>query len=305
MSLDIRPLESPADVDAFLAIREAVDPEHPMTRESLEDARKGHHRLDVVAWEGSTPVGCAFAEPQYGDPESRTGYISIRVLAEHRRRGVGTLLLGRVSEHVQGFGGADLYAGLRSEATDQQAFLEHHGFREVGRMQDVELELATVEPRVDVPDGIAIVPMEEAHEPGMHAVSIEADADVPTSTPVRTGDLERWRERNLGPLALRELSFVALADGEVVGFATLGECVPGTGEHWMTGVKRAWRGRGIAVALKQSQIAAARAAGLERLRTQNDLANAPMRRVNEKLGYRSRLEWIQFAGPLFTTPEGG
>jgi GNAT superfamily N-acetyltransferase len=74
--------------------------------------------------------------------------------------------------------------------------------------------------------------------------------------------------------------------------------VPGVGEHWMTGVKRAWRGRGIGVALKQSQIAAAKAAGYERLRTQNDLANAPMRRVNEKLGYRPRLEWIHFAGPL-------
>ena len=56
--------------------------------------------------------------------------------------------------------------------------------------------------------------------------------------------------------------------------------------------------RGVALALKQSQIAAAKAAGYERLRTQNDLGNAPMRRVNEKLGYRSRLEWVHFAGPL-------
>ncbi len=37
---------------------------------------------------------------------------------------------------------------------------------------------------------------------------------------------------------------------------------------------------------------------LERLRTQNDLANAVMRRVNEKLGYRPRLESIHLAVPL-------
>ena len=304
MSLSIRPLESEDDVTAFIAIRDEVDPEHPMTRESLDDARKSADRFDVVAWEGATAVGCAFAEHQWGDPASTTGYFSIRVLAEHRRRGVGTALLARVSEHVRGFGGLDLHAQFRSEATDQQAFLEHYGFHEVSRMQDVELQLEGRETQVDVPEGMEIVPIREEHEPGMHSVSIEADADIPTSSPIRTGDLARWRERNLGPLAIRELSFVALAGDEVVGFAILGECVPGVGENWMTGVKRAWRGRGIAVALKEAQAAAAQAAGLERLRTQNDLANAPMRRVNERLGYRSRLEWLQYAGPLPPAQEG-
>jgi mycothiol synthase len=299
VSLDVRPLESAADVDAFLAIREAVDPEHPMTRESLEEERKTKYRLDVIAWDDGTALGCAFVEPQFGDPESKSGYISIRVLAEHRRRGVGTALLSRVSDHVRGFGGGDLLAQFRSEATDQQAFLERHGFREIGRMQDVELELATANGTIDVPEGIAIVPIQDVHEPGMHAVSIEADADIPSPVPIRTGDLDRWRERHVGPLALRELSFVAIAGDEVVGFAILGKDVPGVGGHWMTGVKRAWRGRGIAQALKQQQVVAAKEAGLERLRTQNDLANAAMRRVNKKLGYRSRLEWIHFAGPLY------
>ena len=221
------------------------------------------------------------------------------MLAEHRRRGVGTALLSRVSDHVRGFGGVDLHAQFRSEATDQRAFLEHHGFHETGRMQDVELELATANGTVDIPEGIQIVPIQEAHVPGMHAVSLEADPDIPSPTPMRTGDVDRWRERHLDPLVLRELSFAAIAGDEVVGFAILGKDVPGIGGHWMTGVKRDWRGRGIAQALKQQQIAAAKAAGLERLRTQNDLANAPMRRVNEKLGYRPRLEWIHFAGPLY------
>jgi RimJ/RimL family protein N-acetyltransferase len=66
----------------------------------------------------------------------------------------------------------------------------------------------------------------------------------------------------------------------------------------MTGVARSARGRGIALALKQAQIAAARDAGIRYLRTQNDLANAPMRRVNEKLGYRKRYEWVHLGGPL-------
>lgn len=34
------------------------------------------------------------------------------------------------------------------------------------------------------------------------------------------------------------------------------------------------------------------------LRTLNDLGNAPRRRVNEKLGYERKFEWVHLAGPL-------
>ena len=294
----IKRVETEAEIESFLAIREAVDSTNPMTRESWDAAREAADRLDVIKHHGEAPIGCAFVERMYGDPTSSIGWVSVRVLAEHRRRGHGTALLRHVSEHVRGFGGTSLYAGTRSTAADMLAFLGHHGFEEVGRMQDVELELADADATFSVPEGIELVPLTEDLDAGAHAVALEADADIPTATPIVTGDLERWRTRNLDALAERGFSFVALADGEVVGFAILGRAVPGVLEHYMTGIRRDFRGRGIAQALKRAQIAAAKAAGYERLRTQNDLANAPMRAVNERLGYRSRLEWVHFQGPL-------
>jgi GNAT superfamily N-acetyltransferase len=99
-------------------------------------------------------------------------------------------------------------------------------------------------------------------------------------------------------LTIRDLSFVALDRDRVVGYAIIQQHKQGTGEHSMTGVARSYRGRGIALALKEAQIAAAKAAGYETLRTQNDLGNAPMRRVNEKLGYVRKFEWIHLGGPL-------
>lgn len=294
----IRQVETEAEIEAFLAIRAAVDPANPMTRESWDAERATAGRLDVIAWRGDAAVGCGFAERMYGDPVSAIGWVSVRVLEQHRRRGYGTALLRHVSEHVRGFGGTSLYAGTVSTATDLLAFLGHHGFAEAGRMQDVELVLADVDVAVAPPPGVEIVPLTDDLDAGAHAVALEADADVPCATPVVTGDIARWRERNLDALAERELSFVALAGGEVVGYAILGRAVPGVLEHYMTGIRRDFRGRGIAQALKRTQIAAAKQAGYERLRTQNDLANAPMRAVNERLGYQARLEWVQFAGPL-------
>jgi predicted GNAT superfamily acetyltransferase len=68
--------------------------------------------------------------------------------------------------------------------------------------------------------------------------------------------------------------------------------------HDLTAVKRAWRGRGVARALKATQIAWAKANGYEELRTTNDERNAPIRRLNAEFGYRPSVGRIHLKGPL-------
>ena len=66
----------------------------------------------------------------------------------------------------------------------------------------------------------------------------------------------------------------------------------------MTGVRRDWRGRGIAGALKRTQLAWAKANGYERLETANETRNVPIQRLNERLGYRPFAERVRLRGPL-------
>ena len=66
----------------------------------------------------------------------------------------------------------------------------------------------------------------------------------------------------------------------------------------MTAVKRAWRGRGIATALKATTIAAAIEHGITALETGNDIDNAAMRAVNARLGYRALPDQVTMRGPL-------
>ena len=68
--------------------------------------------------------------------------------------------------------------------------------------------------------------------------------------------------------------------------------------HDLTGVKRAWRGRGIAGALKRKQIAWAKEQGYERLSTRNEERNAPIRKLNERYGYRPTVPRLTFRGPI-------
>jgi GNAT superfamily N-acetyltransferase len=81
--------------------------------------------------------------------------------------------------------------------------------------------------------------------------------------------------------------FVALLDGEVAGYAKLSLLPENTDRafHDLTGVRRALRGRGIAAALKRTQIAWAKEHGYTSLQTANEVRNEPIRRLNERHGY--------------------
>ena len=69
-------------------------------------------------------------------------------------------------------------------------------------------------------------------------------------------------------------------------------------ENLLTGVRRSARGRGIATALKREQARRAKEAGLRRIETTNDEANAPMRAVNARLGFEAEPVWLLVRGPL-------
>ena len=78
--------------------------------------------------------------------------------------------------------------------------------------------------------------------------------------------------------------------------------MPTRGNVWTdwTGTARRIRGRGVARALKLETVMQAIALGTERVRTENDGANAPILHLNAELGYVRIPGWIQFlagAGP--------
>ena len=91
-----------------------------------------------------------------------------------------------------------------------------------------------------------------------------------------------------------------LADGQVVAYAklSLSRARPSVAMHDMTGVLRAWRGRGIARALKAAEIAWAKEHGYERLETQNEERNEPIRRLNVRHGYVVEPGSITVRGPV-------
>jgi len=296
--ITVRLVENDADIDTYLEVRNRVHPQTPMPRAVVVDDRRKPDHIDLIAERDGVPVGAGSTSKFAGAPDGEFAYLTMRVPREERRQGVGTALHLRASEHARQLEKSRFYVVVRHDDEDSLAYYSGRDYTELGRMQDVFLELADTAVTPSAPEGIAIVAASPDYDRGAYEVALEADADIPSGEPIVSGPYEQGRDRHFGAMSVRELSFVALDGDRVVGYAILNQHVEGVGEHAMTGVARNYRGRGIALALKQAQIAAAKDAGYERLRTQNDLGNAPMRRVNEKLGYVRKFEWIHLGGPL-------
>jgi GNAT superfamily N-acetyltransferase len=137
---------------------------------------------------------------------------------------------------------------------------------------------------------------------GIYEVALESFPDVPGAEEDELEPFEDWlaHEMQAGPGDRPEATFVAVAGDEVVGYSkfSLSDAQPTVAHHDMTGVKRGWRGQGIARALKQAQIAWAKNNGYVQLRTQNEERNAPIRKLNAEFGYQPAGIRMLYRGPL-------
>jgi mycothiol synthase len=296
----IRAIRVPDEIGHYVTLHNAVNPDDPVTADDLRGWSGSLRAAGFFVAGAGEPVACAWVAVEARPvPEAR-----ILVLEEHRRRGIGSALLAELSHWAAEHGHRELEARVREIHPDGLAFAGHRGFVEVGREYGLELDLSTIEaPPVRPPDGIEIVTWAERPDAteGLYAVYREAMPDVPGEKDSEVEPLAAWLANQMGgPGDRPEATFVALAGDEVVGYSkfALTAAQPTTAHHDLTGVRRAWRGRGIAGALKAAQIRWAKESGYERLVTQNEERNAPIRRLNERFGYRPAAGRILLRGPI-------
>jgi GNAT superfamily N-acetyltransferase len=248
-------------------------------------------------------VGTAIGIGGWHSPEG-VARGEVRVVADARGRGVGAALLGELSAWARGLGYVELTGPVKEDDPGSLAWAARHGFVEVGRNSLLVLDLTAIEtPRVEPPDGVEVVTWAErpGAERAMYEVAREAYPDVPGEEDAAVAPFEEWLAMDMQGAGDRpEATFLAVAEGEVVAYAKLSLSLarPTVAMHDMTGVRRAWRGRGIARALKAAEIAWARESGYERLETQNEERNDPIRRLNERFGYVVAPGSVTVRGPV-------
>jgi GNAT superfamily N-acetyltransferase len=292
--IELRRAHTDADLEAWRRVRAAVLPNERAA--SVEEMRRMEtpDRVWLLAeLEGEVVGSGAAAKSDYPD----SGFVAPRVLPPARRRGVATALLRALAAHVESLGFRR--AGASVDDPGSLAFAERFGFREVDREVEQVRAVLDEEPPGRPPAGIEIVSVAERRDlwratygtvgrQALEDMAFEQRPDV---------SLDTW-EREW--ITLPEATFLALAGGEVVGCAGLhaDDDVAERAENALTAVRRDWRRRGVAAALKQTTIAWAAANGIREVYTWTQRGNEGMRRLNERLGYVTRTESVRVRADL-------
>lgn len=295
------------DTSAAARIRTAVWRWLVVEPEAIEHYRATRPSFrDWLALLDGEPVGAAACSLLPGREEDAAAFVVNCVLPDARRQGVGSAIYRQVSAHARSLGKSELTVFGFEDDPGGSDFAEHRGFVVTSRTRGLRLVLnGCPRPTIELPEGIEITTLaarpELAH--GVWETATEAMADIPADgvVPNSPGSFEEFSTLVLaGPRYIPEATFVAFGDGQVVGYAQLAwmNRAAGLADHLMLAVRRTWRGRGIAKALKASQIAWALDNGLSELRTGNDENNASARAVNANFPYTPLPDVLVFRGPV-------
>ncbi|WP_262060378.1 GNAT family N-acetyltransferase [Streptomyces sp. STR69] len=259
------------------------------------------------------PVGSASLRLFLKEGQAHLGELEISVHAAERRQGVGTRLLEAATTAARTEGRRSIVTQAQQGSPGDE-FLPARGFRPVLTLTYARLSLADADltaiathaqhphPGYELTEWHGTVPAELARS---YAESRSAMDDIPmqdTDYGTVVWDVERLvaaaeAVARRGEL-LHTVAAVDTTDGRVVGFSEL--VVPGDGrgdaQHYGTAVLPAHRGRGLARWMKAASIDRARRLHplLAGLLTDTADDNAPMRTVNDALGYEPTHRAVEY-----------
>lgn len=300
----VRPVEPEADAARLAQLmREYGFPR--VTDDGLRDhlaPKPTQTRLTLVALDGTAagtaPIGYADIFHQAPAPAGKF-QLFLLVDPAHRRRGTGARLYDGALAFASSHGLRELRVPAWDDDPDSRAFAARRAFQLEHVITTSVLDLTTFDdaPFASTVDdvraaGVRLFPLSDVpdtpeHRRRLHHLYRETWLDAPDGAPW----VERMADDFTAPFFRPDAApgFFLAADpttGEWIGFTTLNVGQdPRYAHQGMTGVRRPYRGRRIALALKLLSIQHARTRGVLEIRTGNDSRNAPILAINHKLGF--------------------
>ena len=323
LSLSFREFH-PGDYERFVAIDNANHPDHTVSvaerrsrDEALDRTKYLLRRFACTDLERDQIVGFGEIAHLVDMFHPRKFMANILVDPEHQARGVGRAIYERLSEELVHQDAILVWAMSKEDLPRRIEFFQRRGFSARTRLWESRLDLATADParfvkyvEKAVREGITFTTLaEEQHRQDslrkIHELVQLINADMPREAAFTPLSYEQWEALSLrNPRLLPEGYVLAKHGSNYVGLSNVlrNDTEPQVLSQDDTGVRREYRGRGIATALKVKVIEYGKTNGYTRVETWNDSINAPMLAVNTKLGFKRQVGWIMMQKILRPEP---
>ncbi|MDQ6669833.1 MAG: GNAT family N-acetyltransferase [Chloroflexota bacterium] len=317
-TVSIRPFTAD-DYSAIARLHSVNFPEYGMDADEWrfdDEHRPAHCRWArwVAEWEGRV-IGFAEYDQHPTHYHPRRFMLNLVVDPEFLSRGVGRCLYDRVMADVRALDAENIDAWSREDMPDRVRFFVRRGFVEDMRMWTSELDLtrfdatrfAHLAPAVEA-QGIQIRTLSQLGHADPHVqrklyemwLEVRRDVPHPPGDEPRDVSFDLYWELHNRPQLLPAGFFVALDGEHYVGMSQLWRSAnPSVLRTGLTGVRRAYRRRGIAFALKVRSLEFAHAEGYTRVETENELNNRGMLAINDALGFAKNPAWLHFSKSIY------
>ncbi len=312
--IDCRPFTA----DDYLAIANISNslniiwPQRPRTPEAWAEVDRNRntkykYQRWVAALDGEVAGFGSYGQGSL-DYHPQRFYVNIVVSPRCQRQGLGAALYDQIMAALQSFDPRVLRADAFTNLPQGFTFLQKRGFYEAFRETPVHLDVTAFDPNPYAAveagllrQGIAIrtvcdLEADLGRDRKLYDLYWEIVEDVPQEeTRIERPDFDDWVKWGLhDPTLQSEAYFIAVCGDEYVG---LSDWYQDPGDEvlqgGLLGVRRAYRKRGISLALKLRAIAYAKEHGCLVLKTCTAIQNAPMQALFDKLGFVRDPEWLQ------------
>lgn len=291
----------------YLRLNNAVWDWCPLNAKNVQQEIKtwpeGKFQLHQVQYLGESAVGMLQFMEAFWFPTHRTGQFFVGGLAELPEAVDHSIL------NAEQIGRAQGYEKLITYGPDKHAWLieaiERAGYKSEMKNQVTCLDLKGIEfeaPKTDL-EIVDYLQYRERNPEGFaqEAYQLEQDLleDVPMPEKYESEPFESWWAHFNREEVKFEYMFLALDGERPVGLSQIrpNSVDPTLALTGLTGVRREYRRRGLATALKLAAMSNAKALGVKSLYTDNE-ENNPMLQLNYRLGFEPKFNLCSFSKML-------
>ena len=309
-----RHADDDADIVALHALQEPDSAPLTVARYRIEQAEQVADRQGEqwVAVDAGRVVGVGSFASAWWTGHRGSYTVHIAVDRHLWRQGIGGELSRLLYARLSTLQATQLLDWVRADAAEGRRFAAAQGFHETGAvLEEYRLHVpeAITDPYAGLEGrlkgaGLRVASLAELgadDEPllrGLQRLWAGAD-DAPPDPERLVASFPSWRREVLDAAgASPETHWVALDGGRPVGMSFLKRLSDDAAENDYTCVAPAYRGQGIAVALKLRAIAWARQQGVRWFYTSSEAGNLPMIAINTHLGYQAGARRVAVARDL-------
>ena len=301
MTLRKRLEEDP--LEPIIALLNQANPHYPQTIADYLEYRRFNADMLHVQWVAVSPTGdtLGYACLSQNHHEFTPGKYDFDIIVDRKARGggIGGMLLETIYSEARMHNAIGIRTYMDTSEPSGKRFAEKHGFERTLVSCDVILDVPSC--TVPTPESldemaaaldirVSTFAAEMTADPDaprkFHALSTEIRRDIPGPDVLEDVPFEQFVKSLDSQNRLLDAHFVAIRDGEWIAMSTLwrrgADDVLQTGA---TGVVRSERGKGIAKLLKHHAVNYAKRRGAPQIITDNAEQNAPMRAINQQLGF--------------------